>query len=197
MIFTEAAQQLYVAFFGRPADPGGRKNFGEAIEFILPQLKSIEDLVFNYRSELVGFNQARQTDGQAPRPAILSLLSSFTDAAETGRHEQDQQLGFHQREPGLVAAEGAELLGVRGQLGAVHPGQEGPAEVAPGGHDGPVHHLLVFVQPVHVRQGKARLHASGGGSGEVEGLHDPRGAPVARQPARRRALGRRCRHGPR
>ena len=79
----------------------------------------------------------------------------FADAAEAGRHEQDQHLRLHQRKPGLVAAEGTELLGMRSQLGAVHPGQEGTAEVAPGRHDGAVHRLLVFVQPVHVGQGKA------------------------------------------
>ncbi|MOA51040.1 hypothetical protein D3C78_1741360 [compost metagenome] len=47
-----------------------------------------------------------------------------------GRGEQDRQLRQAQFQASAIAAEGAQTLGMVGQLGAVNPGQEGSIQVA-------------------------------------------------------------------
>lgn len=82
MAHFQIAQQLYIAYFGRPADPTGRENFGNRLLELVPGIESIEELVLAYRDE----------EGTTSTP-IRDFLAIFSESQEsqnlyTGTTEQ-------------------------------------------------------------------------------------------------------------
>lgn len=66
--YANAVQQLYIAYFGRPADPGGLSNF-EAALLVAGAPVNIQDLVATYSTN----------------SAVRALIDSFGTSAESAR----------------------------------------------------------------------------------------------------------------
>lgn len=73
MIHQLISQQLYIAYFGRPADAGGRGNFGAELQRLVPNVQTFEDFVF----------QVRQAQADASNPGLIALVRIFADSRES------------------------------------------------------------------------------------------------------------------
>lgn len=68
MVSRTITQQLYIAYFGRPADIGGLENFSREVARLVPQAQSIRDLLAAY---------------QAGNQDVLNLVNSFSASQES------------------------------------------------------------------------------------------------------------------